>query len=196
MPTQMNSRTTVDLVEDARQGGSRAWDEVVIRYGRMVAAVAARYRMQEADAADVVQNTWLRAFERLDTLRDPERLGAWLATIAARECLAQIVRSRREVPNETVGSTQSTTAPGPESVVLAAETSRAVDAAVEGLNEFHKQLMYELFYRPEQNYASVSRSTGIPMGSIGPTRGRVLRNLRETLERAGFGTVSPTFTTG
>jgi DNA-directed RNA polymerase specialized sigma24 family protein len=46
--------------------------------------------------------TWLRAFERLESVRNPDRLGGWLATIANRECLALLRKSRWETPDETV----------------------------------------------------------------------------------------------
>ena len=72
------------------------------RYGGMVRGVVASFRLQEADAADAVQMTWLRAFERLDSVRNPDRLGGWLATIANRECLALLRRARWETPDETV----------------------------------------------------------------------------------------------
>ncbi len=73
------------------------------RYGGMVRGVVASFRLQEADAADAVQMTWLRAFERLDSVRNPDRLGGWLATIANRECLALLRQARWETPDEAAG---------------------------------------------------------------------------------------------
>ncbi len=47
--------------------------------------------------------------------------------------------------------------------------------------------MHALFYRSERDYLSLADELGMPVGSIGPTRGRVLRALRGSLEPAGFG---------
>ncbi len=181
------AQTVAELVAAARMRDKTAWEELTRRYGTLVRSVVARYRLQEADSADAAQNTWLRAVERLETLRESERFGAWLASIAGRECLALLRRSRRERPDEAVLDAQVSSAEGPESLLLAAEISRAVVAAVADLAPERRQLVNELFYRPDQDYGQVSRLLNMPVGSIGPTRGRVLAGLRTTLDRAGFG---------
>jgi RNA polymerase sigma factor (sigma-70 family) len=197
MPTrERTNQTTTELVEAARRRDPQAWDELMFRYGGMVRGVTGRYRMQEADAADAVQSTWLRAVEQLHTLRDPERLGSWLATTAGRECLALLRRSRRELPDEDVADAQVAEVPGPESAAIDAEAGRAVRTAVDELTDRRRQLVDELFYKSGQDYTDVSRAIDIPVGSIGPTRGRILRVLRRSLERAGFGTGSPVPTSG
>jgi RNA polymerase sigma factor (sigma-70 family) len=178
---------TAELVAAARRRENAAWEELVARYTGMVRGVVASYRLQEADAADVMQMTWLRAFERLDSLRDPQRLGGWLATTASRECLALLRRARCETPDEAVAGDHVTGAPGPEAAVLVEETRGAVRAAVATLSGRRRRLVHALFYQPERDYVSLAGELGMPVGSIGPTRGRVLRSLRCTLEPAGFG---------
>jgi RNA polymerase sigma factor (sigma-70 family) len=153
----------------------------------MVRGVVASFRLQEADAADAVQMTWLRAFERLDSVRSPDRLGGWLATIANRECLALLRRARWETPDETVAGDVPAAGPSPEASVLVAEARGAVQAAVAALPSRRQQLVHALFYRSERDYLSLADELGMPVGSIGPTRGRVLRALRGSLEPAGFG---------
>ncbi len=80
----------------ASEGDMATWEELVRRYNRLVRSTVASFRLQGADAEDAVQNTWLRVVERMDTIRDPERLGGWLATTASRECLALIRRRHPE----------------------------------------------------------------------------------------------------
>src|SRR5690349_24782465 len=77
-----------DLVHAACARDPQAWQEIVRRYRGMVGKVARSYRLSDSDTADVMQNTWLRALERLDTMREPDRLSGWLATTARRGCLA------------------------------------------------------------------------------------------------------------
>jgi RNA polymerase sigma factor (sigma-70 family) len=184
---QRTDRTVTELIEAARRQDRRAWEELMQRYGNLVRSVVSRYRLQEADAADAVQSTWLRAIEHSDALRDPERLGAWLTTTAGRECLALIRRARRERPDEGILQAQVATGRGPEAQAIAAEESRAVRGAVGGLEPRRRQLVHELFYLPDRDYERVSQSMKMPLGSIGPTRGRVLSSLRSSLDRAGFG---------
>jgi RNA polymerase sigma factor (sigma-70 family) len=181
-----------ELVRAARRrdpgaGNEAVWNELMRRYGSLVRSIVARYRLQEADAADAVQSTWCKAVEQLDALREPERLGAWLSTIAGRECLALIRRARRERPDDAVVDARLAPVGGPDAAVLAAEVTGVVGAAVAALAPRRRQLVHELFYLPERDYAQVSKSMGMPVGSIGPTRGRVLAGLRASLDRAGFG---------
>ena len=125
-------RTTTELVVAARAGDQRAWSEIMARFGGLVRTVIGSFRLQDADAADAAQNTWLRAVERLDTVREPERLAGWLRTTARRECLALPALTRREVPDETLTDQLVETSPGPEAAFLDDEAGRAVRAAVDG----------------------------------------------------------------
>jgi RNA polymerase sigma factor (sigma-70 family) len=177
--------TTAELVRRACERRPGAWSELVSRYEGLVRAVVASYRLQEADFADAVQNTWLRALERLGTVRDAESLGGWLTTVARRECLALLARSRRETPGEVADDRAALEDAGPEAVVLAEEARRAVARAVTELPGKRRELLQVLFSTAEPNYAEVSRLVGLPIGSIGPTRQRALRSLRGGLARAG-----------
>ena len=190
--TQTRESTAAPLqAADGRQ--PLVWEELVRRYSRLVRSTVASFRLQEADAEDAVQNTWLRVMERMDTIRDPERLGGWLATTASRECLALLRRGRREVPDDLVGKQSVVAAAGDPGVAdVVGEVRRAVGSAVGELTERRQMLIQLLFYQPDCSYAEVSRATGMPQGSIGPTRRRVLRELRGTLEQRGFGPRSGT----
>ncbi|WP_214402356.1 RNA polymerase sigma factor [Pseudonocardia lacus] len=180
-------RTTTELVAAARAGDQRAWTEIMARFGGLVRSVVGSFRLQDADTADAVQNTWLRAVERLDTVREPERLGGWLRTTARRECLALPALTRREVPDEILTDQIVESTPGPEAAFLDDEASRAVREAVDALSGRRRRLVDALFYEQHGDYSVVSRLTEMPVGSIGPTRARVLGALRTTLERTGFG---------
>ena len=184
-PSESARATTADLVESACHRQSGAWRELVSRYQGLVRAIVGSYRLQEADSADAVQNTGLRALERLDSVRDADCLGGWLTTIARRECLALLARSRRAAPTEVTEDHLVVDQPGPEAVVLAEEARRAVARAVTGLPVKRQELVRVLFSVNEPNYAEVSRLVGLPIGSIGPTRQRALRALRCDLTRAG-----------
>ncbi len=184
-PVAPTPPSTAQLGRNACDRQPGAWRERTARYDGLVRAVVGSFRLQEADFADAVQNTWLRALERLHTVRDPDSLGGWLTTVARRECLALLARSRRESPTDVAEDQLVVQDPGPEAVVLAAEARRAVAHAVTELPVKPRELVSVLFSTPEPNYAEVSRMMGVPIGSIGPTRQRALRTLRYGLTRAG-----------
>jgi hypothetical protein len=89
-----------DLVRDAARGDAAAWSALVDRLAPLVWSVIRGYRLGAHDAADVSQTTWLRLAQHIDRLREPERVAAWCATTAGRECLALIRRNQRQVPTD------------------------------------------------------------------------------------------------
>ncbi|MFV0260247.1 MAG: RNA polymerase sigma factor, partial [Acidimicrobiales bacterium] len=86
------------LLAGARHGDPRAWDVLIDRYSRVVWSIVRLFRLDEAGASDVYQETWMRLAASLDRIREPSRLGGWLTTTAKNEALKAIERSRREVP--------------------------------------------------------------------------------------------------
>jgi DNA-directed RNA polymerase specialized sigma24 family protein len=62
-----------------------------------------------------------------------------------------------------------------------------MNLAVAGLPNRRRTLVEAIFDGAESDYAQVSRRTGMPVGSIGPTRGRALVELRGRMRRGGYG---------
>ena len=142
--------------------------------------------VQEADAADAAASTWLRAMEGLPALRDPDRLGGWLRTIARRECLGVLRQNVFEEPSDIAAAAMPAAEPGPEAVVVACEVGRVISDAMAHLSGRGQRLILALFFLPR---ARTPRSPPTPRSdrSIGPTRKRALGALRVGLERAGYG---------
>ena len=84
----------------AAAGDHRAWDSLVSRYVALLWSIALRHGLNESDAADVVQNTWLRLFEHIEDVREPAHVGSWLATTAQRESLRIVAQRQRVVPSD------------------------------------------------------------------------------------------------
>ncbi len=87
------------LIRQVLSGQRDSFDVLVKRYLGAVHAVAYARTRSHADAEDVTQETFVKAFTSLHTLRDAGRFGAWLATIARRICygLTQGARRRGEI---------------------------------------------------------------------------------------------------
>ena len=71
-----------ELVRRAREGSDWAIEMMYRRYSKLVAATAQRLLRSDADVDDVVQETFLIAFEKIDRLVEPAALRGWLAQIA------------------------------------------------------------------------------------------------------------------
>jgi len=178
-----NEESDGGLVEGARKGDQRAWDALVARHGSRVWAVARAHRLSKADAEDVFQVTFLRLVTHIDTIRDPNRVGAWLATTARNECLRILRRAGRAIPtgDETMLDSADLLLPPVESRLVADERQSALREAFARLGEACQRLLRVLMADPEPTYEEVGRALGMPIGSIGPTRGRCLKHLRREL---------------
>jgi DNA-directed RNA polymerase specialized sigma24 family protein len=87
--------------------------------------------------------------------------------------------------SSSAGDTLVDSAPSPEEAVMTAETRAAVRAATGELTGRRRVLVDVLFYQPPQSYEEVARRTGMPVGSIGPTRRRTLQELHQLLRARG-----------
>lgn len=176
---------TADLVARAADGESAAWDELVRLYGGVIWAVTRSFRLREADASDVVQTTWLRLLEHLDRLTDPGRVGAWLATTARRECLRTLALAKRTSlagEDEQLLERVDGSIPDVDSGLIAAEQAAQVHEALAHLPHRWRELLVMLTADPAPSYQDISDRLQVPIGSIGPTRGRALRRLHELLD--------------
>jgi RNA polymerase sigma factor (sigma-70 family) len=175
------------ILSDAQSGAAGAADRFVRQFERLIWWTVRSFRLPESDAEDVVQNTWLRAFEHLDEVRDPQRVSSWLVTIARRECL-KLIRGKREVLGlDHQAEQRDERSPQPEKAAVDARMNDLLWQHVNSLPPSSRDLVVALSSNDAPGYAEFARCRGIPIGSIGPTRMRSLRKLRASLERAGLG---------
>src|SRR6478735_489945 len=153
-----------ELVARASQGDAAAWNTVVERFSSLLWGVARGHRLRQEDAADVVQNTWLKLLDHLDTIAQPEALAGWLSTTARYECLA-VLRKR-----------------GREHLVRDGELWTCFCH----LPERCQVLLRALMASDRPNYRSISDALGMSVGSIGPTRMRCLDKLRDLIGASGY----------
>ena len=169
-------------------GDPAAWDELLRRYSKLVYTTVRSFRLQEADALDAIQMTWLRFAENAHRVQFPERLGAWLTTTARRECL-RILRQAKLRPDFTdvMCETVSEPSAGPEQRAIDAHTTETLQKLINELSPRRRALLRALFTDEHYSYAEAARITGIPLGGIGPTRARALEQLREKLDQHQWG---------
>jgi len=184
---QLATSHVATLVQRVREGDQAAWDDLVARFSPMIWNIARSYRLSKSDAADVSQTTWLRLVEHLDRINQTERLGAWLATTARRECL-RIIRAgdRVTVAEEGFIDDVDLTAVDPDIRVLAEERDRVLWEAYARLPARCRVMLMLLTAEPSLSYKELSEVLDMPIGSIGPTRGRCLTALRRVVVELGI----------
>jgi len=110
-----------ELVDLAANGGPAAWEELVRRFGPLVTSVVRGCGVRAADVADVAQTTWMRLFQHLPRLREPERVASWLVVTARHESWRTLERSHRAVAVPEVDDRRAEATPDPSDHVIAAE---------------------------------------------------------------------------
>ena len=173
--------SVTDLARAAAGGDEGAWCQLVERFMPLVRSVIRSYSLVGQDAEDVSQTLWLRLVEHLKDIRDPNALPGWIATTTRNECMRLLKSTRRTVPVGAAVEPPSTAQHAREidDDLLAAERHQTLLQALAQLPAHQRRLLILLVADPPLTYAEIGRRLGIPMGSIGPTRARALRKLRE-----------------
>jgi RNA polymerase sigma factor (sigma-70 family) len=173
------------LVRRAASGDQHAWEGLVDKYGRLIWSITRDFKLVESDAADVFQTTWMRLIEHIDRIQHADRVGSWLASTARNECLRCLANRKRVVLSygeDTFEEAAASHEPEIDEALLAQEQAAVVRQAVTQLPQHWQRLMEMLMADPPASYAEISDELGVPVGSIGPTRGRCLARLRVLLE--------------
>lgn len=185
----MTDVSVTELFRRAEAGDQAAWNALVDRYTKLLWSVARAHRLGDADAADVVQTTWMRLVEHFGRIQDPACLPGWLATTARRECLRTLRSAGHRLfaddEHAILDLVDERCAPV-DARLLAEERDIALWRCFEKLSARCQVLLRILMATPPPDYATVSATLGIPTGSIGPTRGRCLDQLRKLATGAGL----------
>jgi RNA polymerase sigma factor (sigma-70 family) len=170
------------IARDAAAGDSRAWTELVDLMDGVLRRLAQSYRLPAADVDDVVQTTWLRALEHIERLDAHEAAAGWLIVIARREAMRVLQRGVREILTDSLPEPCETAYASPHDAVMRQEVRNLVRGAVSRLPGRQQRLIASILHTPTMSYAQRSSQLGMPVGAIGPTRGRALGRLRRDRE--------------
>lgn len=186
--------TEPDLIERCLSGDDAAWRELISRYQGLIFSVPRRMGLSHEASADVFQCVCVLLYQRLGSIRDPNRLGGWLLTTASREAIRASRRAKRTVPIESgredaAGSTENDL---PDLRPLADEDRETLEraqllrSALAEMSDRCRTLLEAFLNDEEANYRDVARRLGIPIGSIGPTRARCFAKLKDLLAARGL----------
>ncbi|MBE1514918.1 RNA polymerase sigma factor [Nesterenkonia halotolerans] len=164
----------VTLVARAQDGDLAAFEQLVDRYESRLLGLCIRMLHQNADAEDIVQDTFLTTWRRLDSLQDPAAFKAWIFRLASNGCL-DFLRRKQVRRTDTVDPAdmveQSATG---ASVEHRAEASAAVDELDRVLATLppEQRLVWLLYEVEGQSYAEIAEVLRLTEGSV---RGRIHR---------------------
>lgn len=167
-------------------GDSVALDRLVAVMTPVLWHVVRSYRLAEDVAEDVIQTTWLALVRRRDAIKEPAAVGGWLTTTARREAWRVSRNGNKAIAVED--EQLAVRLPLQRSAEMSAveiDESRELWKAVDELPERCRRLLRIVAFENRPDYAKLATELGMPVGSIGPTRGRCLAKLRVALMQTG-----------
>ncbi|MFC5379771.1 RNA polymerase sigma factor [Aquipuribacter nitratireducens] len=190
-PRHVLADKAADLMRRWSHGDTTACDELVALLTPTLWHTARAYRIEAVVAEDVVQNAWVALARRRSSLRDPQAVLAWLLVTVRRDAARAAAARRGSVDDaEPVLLTTPDPAPGPAAQVVDADRRRRLWQAVAGMPERCQRLLRVIAFADRPDYAALSADLDMPVGSIGPTRGRCLKKLRQRLGEEGSWTTT------
>jgi RNA polymerase sigma-70 factor (ECF subfamily) len=176
------------LLAAARAGAPAALAELMGRNNRRLFRLARGILRNDADAEDVVQESWLRAFAALDGFKGEAALGTWLSRIVVNEALGRLRRRRPTVALETLedgeGGAAASAGPhgpaSPEHAAARGEIRRLVQQALERL-PLPFRLVFVLRAVEQLSIAETAACLGIREETVKTRFHRANRQLRDAL---------------
>ena len=165
---------------DYRDGDRERLRDLVTLLTPLLWHTARSQRAPQQVAEDAIQTAWLRLVDAADTISDPKGVVSWLVVTVKRETWRLMRLAGREtVPD--AGVPDAVDEATPEDVAIRTDEQRALWRHVNELSERCRALLRVIAFAATPDYASVAATLGMPVGSIGPTRGRCLAKLRAAL---------------
>ncbi len=162
-----------------RDGEARAMDELVDLLTPVLWHTARAQGASEGLAQDAVQTAWLRLVESSERIKDPQAVMGWLIVTVRRESWRIQKSQGRE--DHDLDENLPDRLPDPSTVALRREGHRVLWTHFQHLPPKCQALLRVIAFADRPDYAKVSEALKMPMGSIGPTRGRCLAKLRTAL---------------
>ncbi len=170
------------LVRRAQERDVQAYGELVRRHEASVFRVCWRLLGDRAAAEDAAQETFIRAYDRLDTFDLARPFGPWIRKVATNWCLNRLAATR---PTEALDDTDDRGPVGPagerpETAQLGREREQTIRAALQALPDKHRAVV-ELRHFQDLSYSEIAAALRLPVSDVKSYLFRARRQLAERL---------------
>ncbi len=174
------------LVRECCKGNQDAWSALIEKYKNLIFSIPIKFGLSREDAADIFQAVCVELLSGLPKLREPKALPKWLMQTSYHQCL-RWKKLRPDVVDDIQESEQPSAEELPEQILYQVQREQSVREAMSALPARCNRMVAMLFFEdPPRPYEEVARELQLATGSIGFTRGRCLKKLRQLLEEKGF----------
>ena len=171
-----------EAFERYRTGQSDAMADLVAMLTPILWHTVRAQRLDATTAEDVLQTSWLALVRSAHSIDDPQSVVKWMIVTARRESWRVSRGQSRQRPQElTDDDFVISEDESPENIALRDSTDQLLWTHVSALPDRCRELLRVIAFSDRPDYAELARSLAMPVGSIGPTRGRCLAKLRASL---------------
>ncbi|MDY0749002.1 RNA polymerase sigma factor [Paucibacter sp. R3-3] len=192
LPSLGASTTDTELVQRATGGEAAAFEAIMRRHNRLLFRTARSIVRSDPEAADILQEAYLRAWRGIASFRAEAKLSTWLVRIVVNEALGRL-RSRDANVNPLDVAVESTDAEtqamwhedpdnGPDRMVMRAQMRRLIEAHIDVLPDAFRSV-FLLRAVEELSVEEVSEVLGIPEATVRTRFFRARSLMREGLSR-------------
>jgi RNA polymerase sigma factor (sigma-70 family) len=174
------------LIERCRRGDQGAFRRIYVEYREVIRRACRWHRVPVSEADDVEQRVWEAFWRYPPELRRADALASWLWVTTSNECRRRGRRNVRTVPLDDVGEVADDACPAVDSGLVRAEDRKVAQRLLATLRPDEQRFISLVFDDARPGYRTVSQAIDRPVGSIGPTRQRILRKLRDTAAVGGL----------
>lgn len=176
-----------ELIARCCAGDADAWELLLQSYERLVFSIPLSYGLSHDEAADVTQLTFTALIYALESLAPDSRLAPWLASVARRYTWRALQRQRRQLPADIASlDAAALIDPASNTPLERWELVEWLSSGLRRLGARCQALLIALYFEgSEPTYSEVAARLGMPLGSVGPTRARCLKQLRQVLRDLG-----------
>lgn len=189
-PAKSLEKNDAELILACRKGVETAWDELIERYQRLVFAIPRRAGLSESQSADILQEVFLTLFQKLDEIKQPDRIRSWLVTTAKFKTWGTVrsekgvysPKTEEEMEYEMAGLTDDS--PLAEDNLIRLEEQHKIRTALKKLEQRCQKILSMIYLtEPSASYAEVAEAIGVGATSISPLRSRCLKKLEKILTK-------------
>jgi len=175
----MNALSDRDLILRARRGETEAYGELVTRYQTNIFNVCYRILHERAEAEDMAQESFMRAYDRLNTFDLERDFAPWMRRVAANICLNHL--SSQKPTSELEEERDADESIRPEKQVEVKERSEQIRTALASLPA-HFRVVVEMRHYQEMSYEEIASELNIPLSDVKSHLFRARKILAEKLK--------------
>ncbi len=173
------TKSDLELVQDVKNGDRKAFSELVVRHQRSLLRLTLRFTREQSLAEDIVQESFLKAYQKLELFEARASFKSWLYQIAMNTAKNKFRERGLDLMN--IEDTQLGVEPGAETGMVKADIQAALRAEIERLPE-KQRIALTLRIFEDLSFKEIAQIMACPYDTAKANYRHALLKLRERLE--------------